>query len=191
MFRLMLLGTSCGIFMSAQDSPRSMDRVRLYMASLHWSLRWLDLWVEPILDGWANQNQRPFANYYGVNFVLYELSTPFLNVHWMLDKLGMTGSNLQLYNGIALMSTFFGCRLVWGSYQTWLLTRDMITAWRSGPVPNLLFAVYLLSNTTLTCLNFWWFGKMISAMKKRFEPKKIEDSWGNELPAKLSDHMCW
>ncbi|PQE26753.1 DUF887 domain-containing protein [Rutstroemia sp. NJR-2017a BVV2] len=26
--------------------------------------------------------QRPFANYYGLNFVLYELSTPFLNIHW-------------------------------------------------------------------------------------------------------------
>lgn len=94
----------------------------------------------------------------------------------MLDKVGMTGSNWQLYNGIALMSTFFGCRLLWGSYQTWLLTQDMLSAWKSGPVPNLLFGTYLLSNTTLTCLNFYWFGKMVQAMRKRFEPK--EDQQG-------------
>lgn len=30
----------------------------------------------------------------------------------------MTGSNTQLANGILLMSTFFGSRLVWGPYQT-------------------------------------------------------------------------
>jgi len=120
--------------------------------------------------------QRPFANYYGVNFILYDLSTPFLNIHWMLDKLGMTGSNLQLYNGIVLVSTFFGSRLVWGSYQTWLLSQDMLEAWQSGPVPRLLFATYLLSNTTLTVLNFYWFEKMIQALRKRFtsEDKKPE-----------------
>lgn len=115
---------------------------------------------------------KPFANYYGVNFVLYELSTPFLNIHWMLDKFGMTGSNLQLYNGLTLMASFFGCRLVWGTYQTYLLTTDMIEAWRAGPVPRLLFGVYFLSNTTLTCLNFYWFSKMVEALRKRFEPKK-------------------
>ena len=116
--------------------------------------------------------QRPFANYYGVNFVLYELSTPFLNVHWSCDKFDLTGSNLQLYNGFALMTTFFGSRLVWGTYQTWLLSKDMLTAWRAGPVPSVLFSTYLLANTSLTCLNFYWFGKMVDAMRKRFQTKE-------------------
>ena len=112
--------------------------------------------------------KRPFGNYYGVSFVLYELSTPFLNVHWMLDKLGMTGSDAQLYNGMALMSTFFGCRLVWGSYQTWLLSHDMLAAWQAGPVPEVLFGTYLLANATLTGLNFFWFSKMVKTIRKRF-----------------------
>lgn len=123
------------------------------------------------LENFANCLQRPFGNYYGVNFVLYELSTPFLNIHWMLDKFGMTGSNLQLYNGLALMASFFGCRLVWGSYQTWLMTTDMLSAWRAGPVPRILFPTYLFANTTLTCLNFYWFSKMVQALRKRFQPK--------------------
>ena len=43
--------------------------------------------------------QRPFVNYYAPTFILYELSSPFLNIHWFCDKLNMTGSKIQLYNG--------------------------------------------------------------------------------------------
>ena len=28
----------------------------------------------------------PFTFYYGAVFILFELSTPFLNIHWFLDK---------------------------------------------------------------------------------------------------------
>ncbi|KAL2037251.1 hypothetical protein N7G274_009940 [Stereocaulon virgatum] len=67
----------------------------------------------------------PFANYYGIAFVLYELSTPLLNIHWFFDKCKLTGSRIQLYNGILLLITFFGCRLVWGTYQTVHIYRDI------------------------------------------------------------------
>jgi hypothetical protein len=72
--------------------------------------------------------QRPFANYYGLNFVLYEISTPFLNIHWFFDKLGMTGSRLQLYNGVVLLVSFFGCRVLWGNYQSIRIYHDVWTA---------------------------------------------------------------
>ncbi|PQE07490.1 hypothetical protein CJF30_00007226 [Rutstroemia sp. NJR-2017a BBW] len=75
---------------------------------------------------------RPFANYYGLNFVLYELPTPSWNIHWFCDKLNMTGSRIQLYNGIILMVTFFLCRLVWGPYQLINLYIDIWTAFQ-GP----------------------------------------------------------
>ncbi|MCJ1360482.1 MAG: hypothetical protein MMC33_010487 [Icmadophila ericetorum] len=68
---------------------------------------------------------RPFGMYYGMAFVLYELSTPFLNIHWFLDKLHMTGSHAQLYNGITLLFVFFMCRLVWGSYVTVQIYADL------------------------------------------------------------------
>jgi hypothetical protein len=79
--------------------------------------------------------QRPFGNYYGLSFVLYELSTPFLNIHWFCDKLNLTGSKLQLYNGIALLATFFGCRVVWGTYQSYLIYSDIYTALTCSPTP--------------------------------------------------------
>lgn len=147
--------------------------------------------------------QRPYINFYSPVFILYELSTPFLNIHWFFDKLNMTGSKPQLYNGIALLVTFFSCRLVWGTYQSALVYADM---WKSltqvpsaeylarafadpttaadpntnpmyfardaPPIPVALTAVYLVSNLTLNSLNWFWFVKMVAAVRKRFEPPK-------------------
>ena len=146
---------------------------------------------------------RPFVNYYCPTFVFYELSSPFLNIHWFLDKCGKTGSRIQLYNGILLLSTFFGARLLWGTYQSLRVYQDvwagvhfdtadpnvdnniLVQAWRNGTagtgdmrfatgenVPDWLGAVYLGSNLVLNALNYYWFGAMVRAVRKRFEPKK-------------------
>ncbi|KAI1214025.1 DUF887-domain-containing protein [Annulohypoxylon truncatum] len=149
---------------------------------------------------------RPFVNYYSCNFILWELSSPFLNIHWFFDKMGMTGSRAQLYNGLILIFTFFCCRLVWGTYQSVLVARDLWTGLHSVPtvlaniapedvseailpsqyantmrfvtdstgVPLWLAAVYTGSNLTLNSLNFYWFFKMIDAVRKRFDPKEKE-----------------
>jgi hypothetical protein len=149
--------------------------------------------------------QKPFVNFYAPTFILYELSSPFLNIHWFCDKLNMTGSKLQLYNGILLLATFFGCRLCWGSYQSVRVFSDVYNAIIAGEfvlhdpelgklsngttvdlgaipisdimqfagdrtVPLWLAACYLLSNFTLNGLNWFWFGKMIETIRKRFDP---------------------
>ncbi|KAK4695735.1 hypothetical protein P7C71_g2063, partial [Lecanoromycetidae sp. Uapishka_2] len=100
------------------------------------------------------------------------------------------------YNGIILLSSFFCCRLLWGSYQSVRVFRDVWSAWnydsvmRSKPVfeptveglelmrfagdyvvPTWLACVYLGSNVVLNTLNFYWFGKMIETIKKRFQEK--------------------
>lgn len=116
--------------------------------------------------------QRPFLNYYGLNFVLYELSTPFLNVHWFLDKCGMTGSRFQLVNGIALIASFGASRLVWGTYQSVNMYRDVWQALKTPgelPVPPWLALAYVLANTILSGLNFWWFSRMVVTVRKRFQ----------------------
>ncbi|KAK7737427.1 hypothetical protein SLS53_006500 [Cytospora paraplurivora] len=154
---------------------------------------------------------RPFLNYYASVFILYELSTPFLNIHWFCDKLGKTGSKLQLYNGIVLLITFFSARLIWGVGQSALVWYDMyralfsapntefmsftpadeklagsedimLYAKEAGPLPVWLVAIYLTSNIILSILNFVWFGKMIKAVRKRFEPSKEEPKQQEKLP---------
>ncbi|RUO96146.1 TLC domain-containing protein, partial [Jimgerdemannia flammicorona] len=67
---------------------------------------------------------RPFLNYYGAPFLMFELSTPFLNINWFMDKLGMTGSIAQLINGFFLLSTFFFARLVFGFYMSFQTYRE-------------------------------------------------------------------
>lgn len=68
---------------------------------------------------------RPFTGPYAPIFILYELSSPFLNVHWFCDKLDLTGSSLQFYNGLLLILTFFGSRLVWGLYHSVVVFSDI------------------------------------------------------------------
>lgn len=152
-------------------------------------------------------------NFYGCTFILYELSSPFLNFHWFFDKLDMTGSLPQLVNGIFLLITFFCCRLIWGTYQSIRVYQDVwnslfhtpaparihygvmnstnsavleAAAGKSGVpihegimrfageeyVPIWLAFTYLGSNIVLNTLNFYWFGKMIEALRKRFTPQK-------------------
>lgn len=115
----------------------------------------------------------------------------------------MTGSKAQLYNGIALLFTFFSCRLVWGTYQSAVVYVDMWKAINTAPdashiaaalsknatltnpdlnmmafvteeepVPVWLALIYIASNITLNSLNWVWFFKMITAVRKRFEPPK-------------------
>lgn len=126
----------------------------------------------------------------------------------------MTGSKPQLYNGIALLITFFSCRLVWGTYQSVRVYQDVWKALHHIPVtasnvdygllngstaaqqeaaagksaipihnsvmqfageefvPLWLAFTYLGSNIVLNTLNFYWFGKMIETVRKRFQPPK-------------------
>ncbi|KAH7083403.1 TLC domain-containing protein [Paraphoma chrysanthemicola] len=147
---------------------------------------------------------RPFVNFYAPTFILYELSSPFLNIHWFCDKLNMTGSTLQFVNGVFLLFTFFSCRLCWGTYNSFLVFADILRAYKAGAVtvsdpefgklsnnttlgnagfkhdvlqfaegqtvPLWLAGAYLASNLILNGLNWFWFGKMIETLRKRFDP---------------------
>lgn len=106
----------------------------------------------------------------------------------------MTGSRSQWYNGLVLLSSFFLCRLVWGSYQSIRVYADVWSALHvdepgvvnsdfttdsevmkyavGNTVPTWLGVVYLGSNIVLNALNFYWFGKMIETIRKRFTESK-------------------
>ena len=53
-----------------------------------------------------------------------------------MDKLKLTGSVYQLINGIVLISTFFFCRLIWGSVNSIYVFRDVWMAMQNGGVTN-------------------------------------------------------
>ncbi|KAL8747672.1 MAG: hypothetical protein Q9190_000468 [Brigantiaea leucoxantha] len=115
------------------------------MAVLGWTVQYLQLTFVYL--------QRPFVNYYGPTFILYELSSPFLNFHWFFDKLQMTGSRPQWYNGILLLSSFFCCRLLWGTYQSLRVYQDCwagIHVKNTIPVPSTSFPATLNSSDIMT-----------------------------------------
>lgn len=150
----------------------------------------LDLLHGVIAGGVAILGFRPFALYYGLGYLLFELSTPFVNIHWMCDKVEKTGSNLQWYNGVVLIVVFFSCRLVWGTWITLHFFWDVWSALREGPItdagmgkmgegmkvqhslPLWMAVLICVGNMGLTGLNFFWFSKMIEAVRKRFRPEQ-------------------
>lgn len=128
---------------------------------------------------------------------MFELSSPFLNIHWFCDKLGLTGSIYQLINGFVLIATFFGCRLIWGTYSSVLVFKDIFAVYANPPLPLVvlpeglqadgplaadgpfvgkevplwLAVVYLGSNLLLNALNYYWFSRMIQTVAARFRKK--------------------
>jgi hypothetical protein len=88
------------------------------------------------------------VNFYAPTFILYELSSPFLNIHWFCDKLNRTGSTLQFVNGIILLVTFFSCRLCWGTYNSIRVFADVYRAYTAGAVTLTDPEVGKLSSTT-------------------------------------------
>ncbi|KAK4569373.1 hypothetical protein LTR86_003136 [Recurvomyces mirabilis] len=75
---------------------------------------------------------RPFCYFWAPVFLLYELSSPFLNIHWFCDKIGLTGSTIQAVNGAVLTFSFFGCRIVWGIYNSFNTFHDIYSAYTAG-----------------------------------------------------------
>ncbi|KAJ3513877.1 hypothetical protein NLJ89_g2708 [Agrocybe chaxingu] len=109
---------------------------------------------------------KPFVAYYGTRCLVWETSTIFLNNHWFLDKTGRTGSRLQLINGIFLLASFFFVRIVYGgsiSVQFFFTLLEV-----RHEIPLAYSIVYGFGNVVLQGLNWFWFYKMIAALRKRF-----------------------
>ncbi|KAJ2615106.1 hypothetical protein H4S08_001391 [Coemansia sp. RSA 1365] len=121
---------------------------------------------------------RPSLQYYGASFIMFEASTIFLNINWWLDKLGMTGSRLQLYNASALLSLYLIVRILFGTFMSYSMFKDLDTKGTQTSAP--IYYFYRVANHTVLALSYYWFYLMIVAVKKRFPPardpvrKKIE-----------------
>jgi len=109
---------------------------------------------------------RPLFAYTSVNFLLMEMSTPFLNLHWFFDKTGRTGTTLQLVNGLVLIGVFFFVRICYGSLVAY---RFLVSLYNSqAALPQLLVLTYAAGTVSLQVLNWVWMYKMLAALRKRF-----------------------
>lgn len=127
---------------------------------------------------------QPFILYYSPIFLLFELSTPFLNIHWCLEFFSSKWAALnkdekqeeaiffesklkplKLVNGFVFMVTFFLVRIVWGLTNSYWLFKDFIQFRSQVHWPFAL--VIILGNSVMNCLNLYWFGKMIMAVRSQ------------------------
>jgi hypothetical protein len=105
-------------------------------------------------------------------FLLFELSTPFVNINWFASRLpaGTLSNRTVAINGIMLLLTFFSVRIVWGFYSATLVATDMLACWSMAPI--VLPVTILLLNVNLDILNCFWFYKMLLIAKKQIMSKK-------------------
>lgn len=134
--------------------------------------------------------------YDGFGFLLWEASTPFLNIHWFLDKVDLTGSLYQLVNAFFLLLTYILARLTFGVYNSYSWFRHVnFPAHPHVPaIPLGIKLFYSIGNVTLNTLNFLWFKAMIAAVLKRFRSakdtagKKSDDGKRPKLPPSSNSH---
>ncbi|GAA5976959.1 hypothetical protein JCM10908_005692 [Rhodotorula pacifica] len=145
---------------------------------------------------------RPFVLWCGPNFLIWELSTIFLNMHWLLDKLHMTGSIAQMINGFFLVASYVVVRLIMGTYNSIRLWKLLVPAVGDNSLNALrvrdagsLRWLYLVLNLAANSLNFYWFRLMLLALRKRFVPatssgtRQTEHARGKPIPVdgKIAD----
>lgn len=128
----------------------------------------------------------PFFQPYLCSFLIYELSTPFVQYHFMLSNspdncpafLGKHKKTAVIANGACLILTFFSSRIIWGVFAT---LYSMYIVWPVKDQYNYLFLiiVYVL-NCGFQFLNFTWFSKMIRLGSKLLAGNTTKRSKKNE-----------
>lgn len=105
----------------------------------------------------------PLPRRAGAAFLMWELSTPFVNVRWFLHASGRSAGRLYLANGLAMVAVFFCCRNVWGTWcsvRFFQATQAELDAPRPGGFSAGGIWGYRIANVSLNALNAVWFSKM-------------------------------
>ncbi|KAL7410663.1 DUF887-domain-containing protein [Mrakia frigida] len=117
---------------------------------------------------------RPFLGYYGPRFLMWELSTPLLNLHWFLEKTNRSGSPLMILNALLLMAVFFSVRIVYGLYMSYNFFEALLSQW--DEIPLVMHVVYMSGNIALNGLNLFWFTQMVKGMARRLRGERKDAS---------------
>lgn len=116
------------------------------------------------------QSMRPLLLSYSPHFLLFELSTPFLNVNWFASHLpeGSIPFSVQKINGLFLLTTFFSTRIAWGFYQAFSVVNDLFLGGVDYEAVHPLWASIgvCAANLALDTLNVYWFYKMVLLAKR-------------------------
>ncbi|GEQ68772.1 hypothetical protein JCM33374_g2441 [Metschnikowia sp. JCM 33374] len=115
---------------------------------------------------------RPYAMPWTPAFLIFELSTPFVNINWFASRLpaGTISDRVIAINGILLIVVFFLVRIVWGFYAVSIAAYDMYAV---AAHDSVFFPISILSlNVALDILNVYWFSKMLAIANKKIRGSK-------------------
>lgn len=103
--------------------------------------------------------QYPFLHWYGMVFLLYELSTPLLHARWVLIKGGYTKGLLYPIVQYGFAAAFFVARIAVGwTVSATMLWPDVLNYLSSGNVHSFpITYLILFANLSLNTLNGYWF----------------------------------
>lgn len=110
--------------------------------------------------------------YYACVFLMYEVSTPFVHLHWFADKLQFS-KTFKHINGILLFVTFLIARILSGTWHSVLLAQDI---WKLRSELNLGVCLAIgVCNILSHALNYSWFVILIREIRKEMSaPEKDE-----------------
>jgi hypothetical protein len=100
---------------------------------------------------------------------MWELSTPFVHIRWLLSAVGRSDGSLYIANGLTMMAVFFCCRNLWGVWCSYLFfgaTQKELDAPRPDGFSPAGIWGYRIANVSLNALNAFWFYKMASKAGK-------------------------
>jgi hypothetical protein len=114
---------------------------------------------------------RPWLVYYGMAFLIWELSTPFLNLRWILIQYEQVTSPLFHFSEAAFAITFFVARILWGLYISLYCWSDMIKMFNQGRTHGISDWIYLpiftlLLNIVMNGLNIVWFMNIVKKLRR-------------------------
>jgi hypothetical protein len=121
----------------------------------------------------------PFLNQVGALFLIYEISTVFLNIRFLMITTGATKH--RMFNIIQWM--FFGSfmlvRMGWGSYYSLLHMQpflyNLLTHQNGVPHSHIAVVIFSISNASLQALNIMWSGMMVKTIKRQLAGAKPAD----------------
>lgn len=94
---------------------------------------------------------------YGALALVFEASTLFINNHYIMKAINFKNTYCVIINDILLISAYFTCRILWGSYCIYLVTIDMYNL-----QPKSIILFNLLSIICVYMMSWKWFLTMIN-----------------------------
>lgn len=113
---------------------------------------------------------RPCMMYPASRFLIFELSTLFVNSHWIIEKLGYGGTKLILVNDIIGFLIYVVVRLIFGPYLTYRFASDLYAERHRIKITFSILAS--LGHLTTHTLNFYWFFKLLKSVTKSMNSTK-------------------